>query len=181
MNFKDIPQITTAHYSIHVPWDYLESALENYKEDFNLQLEPEFQRSHVWTEEQQSRYVEWILCGGKTGKEIYFNSPNWGREKEGQPFGPMVLVDGLQRITAVLKFLRNELPAFGHTIEEYEGKPHIIHNNFIFYVNDLEDYADVLKWYLDINSGGTQHTEEELAKVKALWEKEVKDVPKNTL
>jgi hypothetical protein len=39
-------------------------------------------------------------------------------------------------------------------------------------VNDLKTKAEVLQWYLDINSGGVVHTETELEKVKRLLTKE---------
>ena len=39
-----------------------------------LQLNPEFQRGHVWTEEQQIAWVEYYLRGGKSGNTIYLNN-----------------------------------------------------------------------------------------------------------
>jgi len=39
-------------------------------------------------------------------------------------------------------------------------------------VNDLQTRAEVLQWYIDFNSGGVVHTAEEIARVKALLEKE---------
>ena len=56
--------------------------------------------------------------------------------------------------------------------KDFSGYLDIISCNFIFYVNDLDKYEDILKWYLDINDGGTVHTEMELNRVKLLLEKE---------
>ena len=39
---------------------------------------------------------------------------------------------------------------------------------FRWHVNDLSTYSEVLQWYLDLNSGGTVHTEEELNRVQQL-------------
>lgn len=39
-------------------------------------------------------------------------------------------------------------------------------------VNELRTRAEVLRWYLQLNSGGVVHTEEELARVRALLEAE---------
>lgn len=39
-------------------------------------------------------------------------------------------------------------------------------------MNDLDTQAEVLQWYLDINSGGVVHTEAELDKVRWLLEVE---------
>jgi hypothetical protein len=168
-NFQKIPQITRANYKVHVPWNHLEKHLEHLKEgNTEVIIEPEFQRAHVWTEEQQIKYIEWIMRGGESGKEILWNCAGWMKDFK----GPVYLVDGLQRITAVRKFLNNEVPAFGTLYKDFSGHLDIISCNFIFYVNDLENYEDVLKWYLDINDGGTIHTEMELNKVRLLLEKE---------
>jgi hypothetical protein len=39
-------------------------------------------------------------------------------------------------------------------------------------INDLKTKKEVLQWYLDFNTGGTVHTEEEIVKVKKLLEQE---------
>jgi len=90
--------------------------------------------------------------------------------------GQMVLVDGKQRLEAVRKFLRNQLPVFKHTIEEFEDKKIMLRSsnaNFIFKVNNLKTRKEVLQWYLDLNSGGVVHTSEEIEKVRRLLEQEV--------
>lgn len=71
---------------------------------YNLQLCPDFQRGHVWTEEQQSKYIEFILRGGKTGRDFYFN---WNRKTD-----ELVCVDGLQRTTALLHFITGDIKVF---------------------------------------------------------------------
>ena len=40
-------------------------------------------------------------------------------------------------------------------------------------INSLKSKKDVLKWYLQINDGGTPHTKEEIERVKKLYEKEL--------
>ena len=84
----------------------------------------------------------------------------------------MVCVDGKQRVEAVRKFYRNELPVFGHTFNEYEDPRHIRNISLDIYINDLNTKKEVLQWYLDLNTGGIVHTDEEIAKVKALIEME---------
>ena len=85
--------------------------------------------------------------------------------------GDFVLVDGLQRLTTVLKFCNNELKAYGIYNKEYEGRisPSI---NLIFHIAKLQTRKEVLQWYLDFNTGGVIHSEEEINKVKALLKKE---------
>jgi len=177
MLFKDIPQLTRAHYQVNVNWAYLEGHIAHaqdpkYVEEGMavLDLEPDFQRAHVWNEAQQSSYVEWILKGGESGKELLFNCTGWSGSYE----GPYVLVDGLQRLTAVRKFMRNELKAFGHTLEELGGVKamRMTRCDFLWRVASLDTRAEVLQWYLQVNSGGVVHTSDELDRVREMLKKE---------
>lgn len=108
MRFRDIPTFTRAHYKVDVSLAHLDSVLEDYATQ-GLQLEPDFQRGHVWTIDQQVQYVEYLLREGLSGRVIYFNHPGWMKDWQGD----FVLVDGLQRLTACLRFLHNEIPVFG--------------------------------------------------------------------
>jgi len=133
-----------------------------------LQLNPDFQRGHVWAEDQQISYIEFLLKGGKSARIIYFNHPNW----MGNWQGDFVCVDGLQRLTAVMRFFNNEIKVFDTYYKDFEDKLHS-DIDLIFNVNNLKTKKEVLQWYLEMNSGGTIHTEEEISRVKELLKKEV--------
>jgi hypothetical protein len=171
--FRDIPKYTQAgNYEVSVPWQYLKDWLKRNQEDFNqsFSMDPDFQRGHVWSESQQIRYVEFILRGGNSSKVIYWNHPGWMRDWKGE----MVLVDGKQRLSAVLRFLDNEIPAFGALYSEYTDHIRICEGEFRMNVNDLRTRAAVLQWYLDLNAGGVVHTSEEIEKVRRLLDEENK-------
>ena len=173
MLFREIPRMSYASYQVNVSWDYLEKMLENYEDGYGLELNPDFQRGHVWTDEQRSAYVEWILKGGRSGKDIYFNCPGWQGLGEA---GPIVCVDGLQRLTAVRMFLNDEITIFGGLVRsDFKDSPGLLIADFIFHVNDLPTRAEVLQWYIDLNSGGTVHKPEEIEKVRNLLAIELQD------
>lgn len=176
MKFSDIPQLTrSANYKVNQPWSDLIYVLDRYKREYGLDDNPEFQRGHVWTEDQQIAYVEFKLRGGAGSNELQFNCAGWMDNFE----GPFVLVDGKQRLTAVTKFLNNELRIFheldsigaGFLYSDFEDKLRIMNPDFVFHVNNLLTMEHVYKWYLELNSGGTPHTKEELDKVRKLLEK----------
>jgi hypothetical protein len=50
----------------------------------------------------------------------------------------------------------------------------MIRHTFDFIVNDLRTRKEVLQWYLDLNTGGTIHTSDEIEKVKRLLAAETK-------
>lgn len=175
MTWFDIRQFTrAANYNINVSWGYLEQALARWAEDYTVEIEPEFQRAHVWSDDQRSRYVEYVLRGGKSSRVLHWNCPDFGVGSKDKAFNRTItLVDGLQRLTAVRRFLRGEVRAFGLLCSEFEGKvPAMGYMDFVFAVNDLPTYAEVLEWYIDLNAGGVAHTDDEIARVRTLLEAE---------
>lgn len=84
----------------------------------------------------------------------------------------MVLVDGLQRLTAFIRFLNNEIPIFGTYYKDFDDRPRMSNGMLKFNVNDLQTRAEVLRWYIEMNSGGVVHSEDEINRVKKLLEQE---------
>ena len=176
--YRDIkPFVRDACYHVTVGWNYLERWLEGLKERIEtdgktiaydgLVLCPDFQRGHVWTPAQQTAYVEYILRAGASGKNIYLNNPTWGHGYS----EPTVVVDGLQRITAVQQFIAGNVPAFGLRSNDWEGRiPD--HCHFDAYVHNLATRAEVLEWYIGINAGGTPHAPTEIERVRTLLKAE---------
>ena len=61
-----------------------------------------------------------------------------------------------------------QLKAFGLYRNEYGDQPDQLDASFKVHVNNLKTRAEVLQWYLDLNTGGVVHTDEEIEKVKQL-------------
>lgn len=164
--FQDIPRFTrNCGYVISVGWGYVETQLEDWQDDLKLDLDPPFQRPHVWTREQQVAYVEHILMGGWASRLILFNCPGWA----GTKYGQMVLVDGKQRLNAVRLFISNQLAIFGGNLyKDYTDSMRMSGPDFLFGVNSLDTKAEILRWYLELNTGGTPHSTEEISKVKKM-------------
>ena len=95
MNFSDIPQFPHSYYEVDVPWKQIEDNLVVYQE-MGLDLDPDFQRGHVWTETQQRGFLEYSLRGGQSARHVYFNSPNWHQSRR-----PIQLIVGKQRLWAL--------------------------------------------------------------------------------
>lgn len=183
MRFRDIPTFTkSGSYEIDVPLSFIKSAIEEYKETYGLEMNPDFQRGNVWTEQQQIAYLEYFFRGGKSANVIYFNHPDFGRGIEEDCDIPnMVLVDGLQRLTAIIKFVDNELPVFGgYYFKDFEDRPRDTLYRLKFNVNDLQHRREVLKWYIDMNSGGTVHSDEEIKRVQKLLDEDLKKSKANS-
>jgi hypothetical protein len=166
--FRDIPSFTrSCNHDVTMEWEYFTKWVKNEKEECSLELDPWFQRGYVWTKAQQIAYIEYILRGGVSGRDIYFNNPvfHQGYTNPG-PLG-YVCVDGLQRITAVQGFINNQVPIFGDNyFRDFDGYLRGVRASFNVNINDLKTEKELLTWYYEMNSGGTVHTEEDLARVK---------------
>ena len=169
--FKDIPKLTKdGSYRVNMSWQDVGQTLNKWATAYNLNLNPDFQRAHVWDEEKQIRYIEFRLRGGNSGRDILFNNAEWGSKTQKN----MVLVDGKQRLEALRRFINNEIKVFDSFYQEYTDSSSLVNIDFIFAVNDLPTRADVLRWYIEINAGMVAHTKEEIKKVQELLEQEEK-------
>ena len=82
-------------------------------EDGDIELSPDFQRNFIWDDTRQSRLIESIFLGLPL-PSIYLSQYQDGR---------LTIVDGLQRIMTIRRFLRNELKLNNlEYIEECNGK-----------------------------------------------------------
>jgi hypothetical protein len=111
-----------------------------------LDLSPEFQRKAVWSDEQSSYLIDTILAG-LPFPEIYVRSTTTGAGDTRYE-----VVDGQQRIRAILAFANNELALVGDDVApKWLGKRITDLNetqkggfwSYAVVVRDLEDASDV--------------------------------------
>jgi len=178
MKLRDIPRFPHIHYSIDVSLDGLVSQLKSFRNSCDvLDMDPDFQRGYVWTVPQQISYVEYMLRNPQSGKDIYFNHPEFMKSFK----GTMTLLDGKQRIEAILMFLNGKIPAYGGLIHEYEpvrpGSDARIpwDLGFKFNVMRIPTRVEMIDWYLAYNSGGTYHTAKEIERVIELRKEAAKN------
>lgn len=168
-SFAAIPQFTRpGGYEVDYPLDRLVQAIKQFEQEEGLQLNPDFQRGHVWTEQQQIAYVEYLLRGGRSGRHLYFNYPSWRTPVPKGAYDEFVCVDGLQRLTAIRRFIENEIPVFGSYYREYTDSLHLTMMTLRVNINDLDSKEKVLRWYLEMNSGGTPHSDAEIQRVRQM-------------
>lgn len=174
--FRDIPEFTRdSSYRVDMDPQYVVNRVcKDWVVEHGLDLNPDFQRDHVWKPRQQVSFVEYFLRGGKSGRDLYFNHPGW----MGNFDGDFVLVDGKQRIEAFRRFFANEIKAFGSYFRQYTDEIPCMWKTFYVHVNTLRTRAQVLKWYIEMNEGGVVHTKKEIQKARDLLEIELAADPR---
>ena len=80
-------------YRINCDGNSAKYMINRYKDSYDLDFNPKFQRGYVWTLKQKQKYIEYLISGGISGREIYFNCPGFMGNS-----GQMVVVDGKQRL-----------------------------------------------------------------------------------
>lgn len=167
--------LAQSSYAVDYPWTSLERTLQNYQQDYGLDLAPDFQRGHVWTPEQQARYIENVYRGVVPPETmvIQFNAPHWDDfDYEGELPREIQIIDGLQRLTAVRQYLAGEVRPFGKHVSDFDGTKYSMKRwnvyRFKFSMHQFKTRANLLQHYLDLNAGGTPHAPDEIARVRSL-------------
>jgi hypothetical protein len=149
---------------------FLRSKIDGTGGSIPINLDPDYQRGHVWTREQAAAFVGHKLEGGE--------SPTLTVQRWQDSTRPDEMVDGKQRFTAVLGFVEGRIPALLSDGNYYylsdwspEDQPLVMRSlNLVLRVRYVScpTRADVLRLYLKLNRGGSVHTDEEIARVRAL-------------
>lgn len=162
-------------WSADYPLKNLDQAIEDFAKDWGgVNLTPDFQRGHVWTRQQQERFVESLLRGALPSSSllVQFNCPHWDHDQVVTDLPREIqCIDGLQRITALRRFMNREIRAFNMVVDDFSGSSFDIGRTIYavkFAMHAFARRADLLQYYIDLNAGGTPHSQEEIARVREL-------------
>jgi hypothetical protein len=156
MDFGDIPLFPHCAQEYDVFFDGLQRWVDRCVKE-GLDIDPPYQRAHVWTVEQQRAFVEHLLRGGEVSRVIIINAP---MDRSG--YKGATLLDGKQRLQAVTLFMDNKLDIFGgHYLKDFTGHMRVFAGRLHWRVC-LPTEVEVLDLYLSINVGGTPHTHDEI-------------------
>lgn len=185
------PERVYGTFEIRDVWDHLESAGEpfygisggtaRFMEAYNCDLDPDYQRGHVWTIGQQQRFLGHLIEGGFVQPCIINTGPrgDW-LYSDPNSAGRSEVIDGKQRITACLLFEQ------GKTFAELGDGRHV-------HISDMSQTSmamlsntvglrykivcltrpEALRCYVKLNRGGTVHTDAEITRVQELLNKEL--------
>ena len=143
------------------------SDVRDWADNERLELRPDFQRNEVWTQAAQIMLIDTILKGIPIPK-IYIKSI----VKNEKTY--RIVVDGQQRLTAILKFIRDELtlkkPYQGEYFNmKYSELPESVHDDFIRYKIDINEIfnpsdEEIRDLYSRVNKYTVQLNKQELRK-----------------
>ena len=111
------------------------SDIRDWNKNNRLELQPDFQRHEVWTKAAQIMLIDTIIRGIPIPK-VYIKSVMI----EGNTY--RVVIDGQQRLTAILKFVQDQLPLKRPYSGEYQDMvfsqlPPDVQNEILRYKIDI--------------------------------------------
>lgn len=147
--------------------------------DRGWDLNPDYQRGHVWTPSHSERFMGHFLEGNMVPP---FYVQRWDSEKNAPPhlkadyWDHAEVVDGQQRIRAITAWLDGSILAElsdGRRIayRDFDEVERRCLPVFSIYFFDISR-AERLKFYLKLNRAGVYHTDAEIDKVRKLLENE---------
>lgn len=165
-------------YQVDVAVNRLQSWVDDNHGDLGrcgggVELNPDYQRGHVWTPAQRTTFCESFIRG-QASALLMFNCPSYHgalSDRVGDlPKHLMQCIDGLQRFTALTDYAADKVQVFGDKVcSDFDQSPFDVRRQRAqVRVYGLQSRAELLRFYIDLNSGGTVHSDEELTRVRAL-------------
>lgn len=157
-------------------FDYDDYFLDGFHDDFRpmLSTDVDFQRDRVWNDEQKENLIRSMLLGIPIGA-IYINRCDvWDGQKLKYPELDNIIYDGKQRFTTILDFIDGlfsvEIDGVNYFYDDlnfHEQKS--LYDMTIPVVRTyFENKKDLIKFYLQLNTGGTHHSQEDIQKAKTI-------------
>lgn len=138
------------------------SSLLNRHYRFGIDMNPDYQRGHVWTEEDKVALIDSIFKGIDIGKFAFATKHDMDFYYE--------IVDGKQRMTAIIEFYENRFRYRGKFFNELSHRDQDYIENYHVSVADIRgaDRNTVMKHFVAMNSQGRVMDSAHLEKVRAM-------------
>lgn len=169
-----IDPVPRTNYAVDFQMHRLKKQFEDYANDYgSFDYNPDFQRGHVWNREKQIAFLE-AICRNTIPASlltITLNSPEFEHPNHKGDLRGFCIIDGLQRVTAVEEFVDGKFKIFDNQVgyDDLDHTPYSFKRvNFRVQVYSFIWRKDLLKYYIDINSGGVVHSDDEINRVKKL-------------
>jgi len=151
---------------LHTDYSGLSAGKVQTREEFLCMSVPEFQRdNNKWTQQQKTLFIQNLLRGASTTISL-FRTDGWVDAK---------IIDGLQRITAMLDFLDGKVKVFDNlSVDDLGEKLRFFRTRINLSIVTFNEWEEVGRFYVEMNEGIT-HSAEDIEKCKK-WFLEEKNI-----
>lgn len=127
-------------------------------------MTPGFQRKNdKWSVSKKIKFIENLFSGFKTNVYLFeINTTEHSFSSGGEVF----VLDGLQRITAIIDFMMGKFEIFGGISYDQIKSPKIAGNTMLgIKLFTFKSISEACQFYIDINIGNT-HSEDDIEKAR---------------
>ena len=143
--------------------------------EYGIDLEPEYQRGLVWSDEQKWSLIDSIMKNIDIGKFTIIRRP-WGKNHN-KPATPKLyeMLDGKQRITTLWEFYTGQFKYKGLRYHELHPLDRSHFKNYRISYAECEPLTDEQKYryFLKLNTTGVPIEQEHIERVRRLWRQAV--------
>lgn len=143
--------------------------------NFGVDMEPDYQRGYVWSDEDREYLLDSIFSNIDIGKFafIHLDSEEW--HKRGYSYE---VLDGKQRLHTLCLFYENRIPYKGVYFNDLCGKDRNTFMEHDVTCAEIEnsDKKTIYKYFLMLNRGGKQMDKSQLENVEKLYQAEKEKV-----
>ena len=134
---------------------------------FGIDFNPDYQRDFVWTQSDKEKLIDSIFCNIDIGKFCFIKNNYHDKYL-------YTVLDGKQRIRAILDYYEGRFPYKGKYFNDLSSldQTHFEHYMISMAEVDNADRKTILKYFLMLNTGGRIMSEEQLKKVRNLYNEE---------
>jgi hypothetical protein len=152
----------------------IRSLINQYLNEFGLDLDPDYQRGHVWDNDQQVNLIDSIFKHVDIGKFAVIKRP-WGPDGN-KPLTPKLyeVLDGKQRITAIIDYYLGHFKYKGKYYNElgYMDQGHFTNFSISYAESDYLTQEQKYRYFLKLNTTGTPVDPAHMERVAGLLAKE---------
>lgn len=169
LQFGDSDFTTNDDIRLYFNNSTVESLIHRYYH-FGVDMDPEYQRGYVWTMEDKLFLIDSIFANIDIGKFVFVRVPD---EKWHETNISYEVLDGKQRLNAIIEYYENRYPYKGKYYNDLSAKDRRTFMEKSIASAELTnaDQKTVYKCFLMLNRGGRQMDKEHLDKVAALLAK----------
>ena len=174
VNVRDFSRVEDTHFTndsglkLNFCNQTIESLLHKYY-FFGVDMAPDYQRDFVWSSEDKEYLIDSIFLGIDIGKFVFVSRPD---EKWHEDRLSYEILDGKQRLNALVEFFEDRLPYKGHTFSQLSWKDRYTFREHVVSVADVRNAAkkDILISFLNLNRGGRVMDKSQIEKVEHMLE-----------
>lgn len=134
---------------------------------FGIDFEPDYQRDYVWDLQDKVELIDSIFNNVDIGKLVYIRIDDGSWKENGYKYAYEIL-DGKQRIRAILDFYEDKFTYQGNTFSELSRKDQNHFDSYSINVAEISNVSEeqALRYFLKLNTSGKTMDKTHLEKVR---------------